>query len=58
MILFLRVLSIFMLVAAILLFIFHFLFDLNAFWFSIPLAIGIIANLIGSILYLKRKKEK
>ena len=56
MILFLRILSAVMLLVAVILFVLHFVIDLSIFWFSIPLSVGIVANLIASIIYLKKKK--
>ena len=47
MILFLRILSAVMLLVAVILFVLHFVIDLSMFWFSIPLSVGIVANLIA-----------
>lgn len=50
--------SIVMLAVAILLFIFHFSMGISTFWFTIPLALGIISNLISAIIMIKKKKQE
>lgn len=58
MILFFRVLSVIMLILTAILMICHFVLEFSAFWFSIPLAVSIVTNLVASILYIKVKNKK
>ena len=56
MILLFRILTVVMFVISAGLFLGHFWFSIDSFWFTIPLAVGTILNLIASIIHLKKRK--